>query len=324
VQMAKKQKSMNAPTQARRASTTGLSRVTLPEMPTMPTMVSTDKMSSMTGGVPGLGTVGLGARGGGGPIPFFGLRGGTNGFIGTFYDLKQTKDQKPTDMAGPLNEKGANDRSKEFHLNLAAVKKFTEKWDESVLSEYYKAPASLSSTQFYIPNMPSDAATKEFGVEKVCKGRHWIIHYTANVVPPKDGTFRFVGNADDILMVRWNGKTVLDGNLPNQSMDLTVNTENKIFPPGASSRTGPWLNAGTWIPMRKGEAVPMEVILGENPGGRFYAYLLIEEKGVQYEKGVYSLFQVQKGDVPTSGIKTAKDPIIFGVKPARSVFRSRL
>jgi hypothetical protein len=78
VQMAKKQNTMSAPPPVKRIVTTGMSKVALPEMPAMPALNSASTRMTGAGGVgTGLGPSIGGATasmGGGGAIPFFGLR----------------------------------------------------------------------------------------------------------------------------------------------------------------------------------------------------------------------------------------------------------
>jgi len=239
----------------------------------MPTMVSMDKMSSMTGGVPGLGTVGLGARGGGGPIPFFGLRSGTGnaGFVGTFYDLKQTKDEKSTGMTA---ERWVD---------------FTEKWingswDVKELQQYYAGPQALHTPLIYIPNMAADEGPKAFGVEKKVQPRLWLAHYKATVTPPVSGKFRFIGCGDDILAVRFKGKLVLDHNIANRNgvyMRKLWSTPPQYSYPGLQIRP---LTGGEWFTVTAGGKYEMEVLFGECPGGFMCAFLMIEKEGAKYEK----------------------------------------
>lgn len=82
VSMAKKKNSMSAPAQAKRITTSGLSKVALPERPAMPTAttVTANRMAGMGGfgtgiGPPGgTGSGGMGGGGGGSGVNFFGLR----------------------------------------------------------------------------------------------------------------------------------------------------------------------------------------------------------------------------------------------------------
>src|SRR5215210_30690 len=104
VQMAKKQNTMSAPMQSRRITTSGLAKVSLPEMPAMPAMNTAlsapGRMAGMGGTGAGLGpsvgALGTTGGGGGGPVPFFGLRSATGGgaLAGSFYDLKQDRRRK--------------------------------------------------------------------------------------------------------------------------------------------------------------------------------------------------------------------------------------
>lgn len=79
VSMAKKTKTMSAPAQAKRITTTGLSKVALPDMPVIATAtdVIPNRMAGMGGIGQGFGVSGGGGMGGGGGgsgINFFGLR----------------------------------------------------------------------------------------------------------------------------------------------------------------------------------------------------------------------------------------------------------
>lgn len=79
VSMSKKRNVMSAPAQAKRITTSGLSKVALPDMPSMPSTmdVMPGRMSGMGGfgfGPGGGGGGGLGEGGGGGSVNFFGLR----------------------------------------------------------------------------------------------------------------------------------------------------------------------------------------------------------------------------------------------------------
>ena len=104
VQMAKKQSTMSAPAVTKRIVTTGIAKVTLPDMPDMPQTNDAAPMKMAGVGGAGIGaptalTGGEGSQGGGGPISFFGLREtGSGSFAGTLYDLKQTQTHRSTDM----------------------------------------------------------------------------------------------------------------------------------------------------------------------------------------------------------------------------------
>jgi len=293
VSMAKKKNSMSAPAQAKRITTTGLSKIALPDMPSMPTAttVTANKMGGMggvgvgVGPAGGMGGGGMGG-GGGGVIPFFGFRGGKGmGLTGNFYDLKQTSGKKPSEInAGNYT---------------AFVREFVkENFRESLLHKYFKAPSALSSVQFMIPHMPADEAPKAYGVENQVKPEQWLALYKGRVSPPKDGTFHFVGSADDVLLVRFGGKLVLDASW-EESSDLKAEGTYKNgygnFPRGGYVK-------GEAIEAKAGQWYDLEVVIGERPGGFFFACLLMEEKGAQYPQDggnpVLPLFRLADAKLP--------------------------
>jgi PA14 domain len=304
VQMAKKQQTMSAPAMPKRIVSTGLAKVTLPEMPAMPAMNSIAAPTKMAGvggtGVgfgPSAGVMGSGASGGGGgPVPLFGLRSGA-GLAGTFYDLKQDKDGKPTDMALQPNEQGAA-FDIEAPVNKAydrALSSFlTNGMSESSLSKYFRGPQTLYLTQLYIPAVSAEEAPKAFNLGNRVKGRRWVVVYRGKVTAPESGRYRFAGFGDDVLVVRLDGRVVLDAGFAKP-------TRNGFRPPqyGKEEFSEP-------VDIRAGVAYPMEVLIGERPGGLFVGYLLLEKQGVEYKKDKTGapklpIFKLSPSDMPKGG-----------------------
>jgi len=122
------------------------------------------------------------------------------GLEGYLYDLKQTIHQVPTEMTPTL-----------YHQVLQ--KFVAASWDLSVLSGYYRTRDSLHLKHIMIPMMKADVGPQAFEVEKEVKPTMWVAWYKGKVIPPLSATYRFVGICDDILVVRINGKNVLDGSL---------------------------------------------------------------------------------------------------------------
>lgn len=227
---------------------------------------------------------------------FFGapLAGERPGLIGTFYDLKQTRDRKPTSLTP--------DQYGEI------VSEFAKRWSSEKLRKYFTAPTLLTSSQIFTPNIRADAAPKAFGVEKDVLPSMWVAWYRARVSPPKSGTYHFVGAGDDVLVVRFNGKTALD-----RCWFKSVGTGD--FEPVATyayDRSG---SAGFAFPggfakgpgfeVRQGEYYDIDILIGEQPGGWFFASLLIEEEGVEYRKDsagnpILPIFRVEE-DSPIKG-----------------------
>jgi len=294
VQMAKKQNSMSAPPPVKRIVTTGMAKVALPDMPSMPTSNPVAATKAVGAGGVGVGfgpSVGAASAsaGGGSTISFFGLRTqGTSALVGTFYDLKQDKNRKPTSM----------DPGKYASEVLAFVK---AGWGASHFNKYYKGPDPLYATQVFTPNIPAELGPQAFGLEKEVKPSLWLVLYKGNVTAPESGVFHFVGAGDDVMMVRFNGKLVLDrgwnfgtGWKPVANYDYGFSTIKNGFAKGDGCQ------------VEAGHVYAIEVLIGEQPGGLGYASLLIEKDGVQYQKDkkgnpILPVFRVADTKPPSPG-----------------------
>jgi hypothetical protein len=250
---------------------------------------------------------GIGSGGGRNFVSLFGMKGGANanagGLIGTLYDLKQTADRKPT-SAAPANTGIGPYRT--------SVRDFLEAgWSPGKLSKFFKAPDTLISGQLFITGRSANDAPKAFEVEKLMKPSRWVVHYRCYVEVPSSLPFRFVGSGDDFLIVRWNRKIALDDGYETyfsgkdgnyKDFDVKVAEQYKVDRrPGGLHR----LKAGPWIQVTKGTKVPVEVLIGETPGGVFDCYLAIEvaKSGTkvngQYEgEGRLKLFRCSTEPVP--------------------------
>jgi hypothetical protein len=276
VSMAKKKTAMSAPAQAKRITTVGLSKVALPDMPSMPsaTTVTANRMSGM-GGIGngpgaggGTGGGGMGGGGGGG-LTMFGLRDNRGGgLVGTFYDLKQTSDGKASGMdVGRYSE---------------TVARFTANWDVGVLAPFFKGPTPLYMAQLYIPVMNADEGPKAFDLAKKVQPKMWVVHYKGDVTPPESGKFRFVGKSDDLIIVRFQGRVVLDWSQPDAGKLSSWQPKEKAYPYPGTNNYG--CMPGDWIDVEGGKSYPVEILIGERPGGFFSAYLMLEKEGERYEK----------------------------------------
>ncbi len=250
---------------------------------------------------------GIGSGGGRNFVSLFGMKGGPNanvgGLIGTLYDLKQTSDRKPT-SAAPANTGIGPYRT--------SVREFLESgWSPGRLQKFFKSPDKLVSGQLFITSRSADDAPKAFEVEKLMKPSRWVIHYRCYVEVPSSLPFRFVGSGDDFLIVRWNRKVALDDGYETyfagrdgnyKDFGVKVSKEYKVDRrPGSLNR----LKAGPWIQATKGTKVPVEVLIGETPGGVFDCYLAIEvaKSGTkvdgQYEgEGKLKLFRCNADPLP--------------------------
>ncbi len=207
---------------------------------------------------------------------------GTGALVGIFYDLKQTQQRKPLP--------GSRD-------NYAKIvdRFLVSGFDEALLNQYFRAGRPLYTTQIITGLIKADAAPKAFGVAEVVKPSYWLIHYKGQIVPPENGSYRFVGFADNVLVVAVNGRVVLVSNLKGTELRTigwkpTAKNEPK---PAAEPRS----NYGDWVDLRVDQPVDVDILIGERPGGAFHATLLYQKKGEIYplnKKGeiILPLFQV--------------------------------
>lgn len=290
VSLAKKQSTMSAPAVSKRILTTGISKVTLPAMPDMPRLdAAPTKMAGVGGagfGAPSSMSGAQGASAGGGLISFFGLHeSGGGSFAGTFYDLKQTQTHRSTDMT----EQKYGDIVTSF---------LKGGWNDNAFKDFYKAPQTLYNTQIFTPYMPADEGPKAFRVSGEVKPKLWIVLYRGRVSPPESGNYHFVGAGDDLLVVRFNGQVVLDGSWNPHNISSVA----AKYDYGFSDIPNKFVK-GPAVAVQAGSFYPMEILIGEQPGGEFFADLLIEKDGVTYKKEGHGnpllpIFRVSDGKMP--------------------------
>ena len=245
----------------------------------------------------GLGSGGIGA----GMNPFGMLEPSPTALIGTFYDLKQTRDRKPTGFG---TEEVAN-----------TIRDFVGGgWKDSVFDAYYEASQKLYQTKIYMPMMQASAAPAAFNCEKEVEPSRWVVVYRGTVTPPRSGRYRFVGAGDDVLVVRLNGKHVFDHgytsgttakHIPElvpflkgersaeRDVEKLFKTSYPMELPVQFYRydtTKNWNDAigglavGATFTVTKGTAYPIEILISEIPGGLFCASLMIEQVRGRYDE----------------------------------------
>ncbi|MET0263230.1 MAG: hypothetical protein ABW223_10060 [Rariglobus sp.] len=217
--------------------------------------------------------------------------------IGIFYDLKQTQQREPIP-----------EFARRYTLSLDEF--FVSGFDEALLNRFFRAATPLYTTQFSIPNMNANGAPKAFGVEGVVKPSYWVVHYKGQVAPPADGTYRFVGNFDDLLVVAINRKVVLDGSRPDTKFPrLAWKEATDRGPRVAANELSKY---GDWIDLKAGQPVDIDILIGERPGGQFHGVLLYEKKGETYpnERGraVLPLFQTAENKKNSTSYLTDRPP----------------
>jgi len=211
-----------------------------------------------------------------------------NDLAGTFYDFKRDRRGR-TKVISPdsyRNELG----------------RFCKRgWDKSYLDKnFYRSPTKLYATSILVPIVPSVFAPRAFN-EAAAGDYCWAVLYEGQIVwnnkwTGKDAdneelkerykdeiTFRFWGFADDVLLVRVNGRDVLNAGWTEHhyfyNQWQSHASENRQFRLGNRMA-----EVGDWITLKRGESKKLQIVIGEAPGGGFCAYLLVEVKGYKYPK----------------------------------------
>jgi len=225
IQVAKRNSEQSAPQDLKRIVTTAVSDIVLPEPPEVPP--PDDATPTMMSGVGGDGLMGSGNGTG------TGAGNGTGGnpfgddtppakpaFEGTFYDFKQTRERRPTDM--------------NVKKELALLKDFlSNQWDEDTLKrDYFSSDKHIYANEILIPFQDSKNGPRSFGLNDVQPG-FWGIIYHAKITATRSGDFTLAGYGDDFLIVRINHEVVLDSGWFPPVTDLD---RNKNIP------HGPWVN----------------------------------------------------------------------------------
>ncbi len=233
--------------------------------------------SSLTGSANGSSALSIvssapsGRGGGGGGLgrrTLFGQVGGSTatGLEGTFFDLKQDRDGKTTDMT--VKKYGE------------VVTAFVEGgFKHSVLKDFYQGSEKLYANEIFIPDIDANLGPAAFGLEKEVQPRMWLVLYRGQVSPPSSGTYHFVGAGDDVMVIRLNGKVVLDRSWYLRGFGDTVENYNYGF-----SRITEGFAKGPAMKLQAGTFYEVEILMGEQPGGRCFATVLIEKQGVSYKK----------------------------------------
>lgn len=211
-----------------------------------------------------------------------------NDFVGTFYDFKRDRSGRPIPMS-------------DYQFVDAMIRFNSSGWKPSSIARYYRSPKKLYATSFMMPPIKSSMAPTAFN-EGDTVGYAWMVHYKGQLVYHDDIRFRFWGHGDDILMVRVDGKIVLNANWEDNNRGtrliggnwVSSATKNRQFYYGNNLAWG-----GDWIELKAGEPLEMEVVVGEVPGGTFCSMLTVEVEGETYEnnrqsRSIFPMFKTEK------------------------------
>lgn len=238
-------------------------------------------------------------------------------FQGVFWDFKRMRDGRDSQFAiKPSHDYGSSEV-----LSLES-KFYNKSWDVTQFAPYYKSKYSLYATCFYMPNCMDQEACNAYDPEGKMglKKMRWAALYRAKVKAPVTGKFRFVGIADSLMAVRFNGENVLACGLHNLKTatmnDWTVlNTkfrEGRTLVPYAGCEV--WNEdmggfvVGETFSVKSGEWYDMQVLISEIGGLKFGFCLLIEELSSDEKKTTpdgQPLYQLFRTNLATPTAKEA-------------------
>ena len=214
-----------------------------------------------------------------------GLAGGIGGFE-IMPDLDEvtmfgSSQSLGNDLEGVLYDfkRFRNGRNNNAYDVQTYVEKFLRSgWKTSSLAQFYRSPKKLYTPMIMVPPTESALGPWAFG-ERDMDPWSYMLHYKGKLVH-KDGIkFRFVAQGDNYLLIRVNGKVVLD--CWNQFESSVSGPPFKL----SSYHFGHWFSTySDWIELAPGESQDLEMILGEYGGGLFSAMVAIEEYDVDYPK----------------------------------------
>ena len=155
--------------------------------------------------------------------------------------------------------------------------------NEDDLHKYLKSPNPLCTYGFSIPQQASANAPAAFGLAGKVKPDLWAAVYHVNVSAPADGKYRFVGYGDDVLVVRINGKVVLDGGWQFLTKDDSLHESYPNRWCGNSVDPLVRLRKGAWFNVSQGDSLKMDVLIGDW-GGLCAYFLMLEKDGATYDR----------------------------------------
>ena len=266
-------------------------------------------------------------------------RGGMGGkkvdsaFAGYFWDLKRTANGKPSAYENEIS----NEQVLEFESNF-----YNKGWNPDALVMYMRSKLQLYSTCFFMPNCKDNEAVHAYdptGKQGLKKSR-WLVVYRAKVKAPASGTFRFVGAADTVMAVRFDGRNVLACGLHNLRnatwnepfedkekratlivgyegikevwgvTDKELKDAESMKERKASPIVG--FEVGDPVTVKAGEWYEMQVMISEIGGGEFGFCLLIDEESGEKktDKDGNPIFQLFRTAFSAPNVESAYETIL--------------
>ena len=251
--------------------------------------------------------------------PFGSRIGGNRVMAGHLFDLKRGKQGT---VLATTEDEDKNRRKEQLRKALSILD--TGGWQSRKLEGlYFMVPRTLRTPRVFIVNergqaLDADLATAAFAEERTgkepFKAPGWLCYYEGSFRVPEDGEYRFVGMADDAMLVGVDHKTVLYAHWPGEGFGPAVKyregwepqnhcgedgTDGKNLPsPGLRSS----LYKGHWLKLKANRNYYIQIAFGEATGGLAGACLGIQKKG-RHDDNNFPMFSLQDSDdIPEWGI----------------------
>jgi len=247
--------------------------VSTPSPVQMPTIAGTVKMRGLGDGDGG----GFGMQLDGGRD---GVRPDTEGcLIGTIIDVK-------SDAEGRLRPEYSAEGTYWKDVRSLVEGNFSSE----AMSKFFVAPKKVALTHLWVPPQRAENGPAAFGVQDTVKPSGFVVYYKGVLRSFADGgSYRLWGYFDDFMMVRVNGKTVMDSEWNSGGLVAGKITGWKTSDKSAVGKVrcpqrGGKMAPGDWFTVDGKHPVTLELLVGERPGGIVGGVLLIEQAGVDYAK----------------------------------------
>ncbi len=216
-------------------------------------------------------------------------------FCGRFWDLKKTGRGAPSRYQGSESSNQVVDLESRF---------YTGGWKAELFDEFFESPVKLYASCFLMPICLDEEATNAYdptGRMKLQSSR-WIAVYSAWVKAPVSGRFRFVGIADSVMAVRFDGANVLQCglyNLEGGANSSNFREESDFIKYDSCQKWNEMLGGfvpGEFFEVEEGKWYRMDVLVSEIGGLGFGFCLLIDEERTEKQKTpdgapLYQLFR---------------------------------
>jgi hypothetical protein len=210
-------------------------------------------------------------------------QGAGTGMVGTLYYMRRDKEGKEIPAYPP----------DEYLSRMVQLLSDNGKIKETESSKYFRVPQQLASFVMLFPPISGEIAPAAFGAQQVPDHRQcWFVVYQGKISAPTNNRYRFLGGGNEVLIVRVDGRVVLDGSWgfpwPQRGQSPTGRGPRERLPAiyGDKRAVGDWFKfapAGS----------ELEVIIGAGWRGAFGADLCVEEEGQTYQDNIRPIFKLE-------------------------------